>query len=159
MFNTYVLYNVFIDKERGHRTKLDYDNWTNVLNTQRRCTFELVQACRPRDGFRDYNIVTTVHTKRSSDSDGRTTAIECHIQGQFRDIIEGYFDLVLIADYETKNVTIPGTTTKERRKTHFIRTVENDNYSTTKTPEHWPARVNTLADIQKLIDNDISGSA
>lgn len=150
-----MLFAIRVDKERGNQTKLDFDNWANVLNTNRRVTFELTQACRPRENKRDYNLVATIHIQAQTNKDGNLIKYEPSIQGSFRNKIESYFDLVLLADSETKYVQVPNQTQKIRKKTCFIRTISPDNYHTCKAPIHWPARVDILGDIQVLIDNDL----
>ena len=65
-----MLYAILVDKERGNRTKLGFDEWANVLNAQRRVTFELTQACRPRKDKRDYNFIATAHIQTQTNADG-----------------------------------------------------------------------------------------
>lgn len=150
-----MLYGVLVDKERGTKAKLGFDEWANVLNAQRRVTFELVQSCRPQSGKRDYNLVATAHIQEQTNSDGNLLRYETAIQGSFRSKIEAYFDLVLLSDDETKFVDVPGGP-KTRKKTTFIRTISPDNYHTCKAPLHWPARVGSLEEILKIIDEDLS---
>lgn len=149
------LYAILVDKERGNKTKLGFDEWANVLNTQRRVTFELTQSCRPQSGKRDYNFIATAHLQAQTNADGNLVRYEPAIQGSFRNKIEAYFDLVLLADDETKFIQQPGQTQKVRQKSCFIRTISPDNYHTCKAPITWPSRVASLDEIQKLIDADL----
>jgi len=152
-----MLQGVLCDKIRGNKSKLDWDDWGNVLNTFRRITFEFTQACRPQEGKRDYNVIATSHFQPQNGPDGNLHCYEPKIQGGFRRDIAAYFDLVLLADVEVKYVQVPDEPQKVRQNNYFIRTVSPDNYHKLKTGgKHWPARVADLGAIQKLIDDDLN---
>lgn len=146
------LMQLLVDDCRGLKVKLGFDEWANVLNSARRVTFELTQACRPREDKRDYNILCTMHLQAQTDADNRIIKYEPALQGSFRSKVEAYFDLVLLSDSET----LFDPDTKERTKTTFIRTVAPTNYHTCKAPLHWPSRVNSLEEIHKIIAEEAS---
>lgn len=146
------LYAKLIDKIQGHKAKLGFDEWAEALNAQRRLTFELVSACRPQSGKRNYNLVATAHLHAQTNAEGGLVAYETAIQGSFRSKIEAYFDFILIADKETKR----NAATKEPEDHYFIRTVRPNNYHTCSGRKGWPARVNSLEEIQKIISEEAS---
>ncbi len=147
-----MLYAKLIDKIRGNKAKLGFDEWAEALNTQRRLTFELVEACRPQPDKRNYNLIATAHIQEQTNPEGGLISYETSIQGSFRSKIEAYFDFVLITDSEMKR----DPTTKVVSNTTFIRTVKPNNYHTCKAPIHWPARVDSLEEIQKIISEEAS---
>lgn len=149
------LHQLLVNRERGTKKKLGFEEWATVLNTQERTVSLLTGACRPRsDGKPEYNIVATCHIKAETNEDGGMVRYEPDLPGSFRGKVAKEFDLVMLADSETKNEkNRDGTMAK--RKTCFIRTVAPNRYHTLKAPLNWPPVVDDLNVIQGLVDEDM----
>jgi len=134
--------------------KLDFDQWGEILTSNRNACFELVQACRPYKERRAYNVVVTCHLADIVDKKTKSLIrYGPQIAGSFREEIEGKFDFVLLADSEVKRVpSAADPKVKVPKKSYFLRTIEPSTFYTCKARSEWPARVENLGEILGFLD-------
>jgi len=120
---------------QGSSKRLTNTEFGVGLNRMMDTTNQLVEATRNRnDGKHYYNIIVNTHTKDVTDEGGSLLRVAPAIMGQFKDIIEDYFDYVFLcrAGTESKVQEVGGRQVSVPSKKFQCYTVPPDSYNTCK---------------------------
>ncbi len=144
-----MLYTVMLNHIRGSRANLTQEMWGTALNTYRRTTHEMTAAVRPRGDHPGYNVIAVSHLSKVTDKEGNIVDITPAIQGQFKDKLESYYDLVLLADQKVTTKVVSGQEPVSKKQC-FVRTI-SQGLNNCKAPLDWPARFDTYAEFEKCL--------
>lgn len=132
------LFAQMIEDIRGSRPMMQIQDWGTVLSRANESVLSLVSATAPWKDHPGYNIIFTCHTKKITDDKGNITEIAPAIQGQFKDSLEAFFDVVLICDKDFR--TFPRKEgPSEKKRVFLLRSVPLDpRVETCKSTANWP---------------------
>lgn len=140
-----------IRETQGARSRMTQSDWGIILSKMSNTLSDLADATLEVPGKRrGYNVVFTWHVKQDKDEDGQVTDIRARARGQVTDIIEDFFDYVLISDKEVRRTPRSGGPPLVEPH-YFLRTLAADRFQTTKAPAEWPERIESYSELAKLI--------
>ena len=114
---------------QGPRNKLTQADWGTMLNRWIDGIGQLTETT-VNQGGQYYNVVCTVHTRDVTNDSGALVKTAPSIAGGFRDMVEGFFDWVLLCEAEVK-ARKEGTETVYDSN-YFVRTIPPNKFHTCK---------------------------
>lgn len=125
---------------QGTKSSLAQADFGTGLNRLVSTTTDLVEATRYIPGKRNYHVVMGCHLRSETDATGNLVRITPSIMGQFKDIVEDCFDIVLLcgAELAARNIKTGDRTVSQPYKRYYANTVPPDRYHTCKAPSGMP---------------------